>query len=261
MIGADYVKPGAAVIDVGINRTDDGLKGDVAVRRGGRAGRADHAGARRGRADDDRDAAAQHGDRGQAAVMSESGAPAGGGRPDREPVAVEDQIRRLHLERISREDWVMAGGGGRADLRSAACCPWFSFGATISVDSATVSIGGSLTAVDAPDAWLGVLALLSCAFLVADLGIERLSPQTRLPSIASRPRDDAVRPRVRRGGADRAEVPASTSGGSVSSPSASGWPCCSSAALVALTRRSRQAGRGRVAAGRAEPAPEPGSTA
>jgi len=29
MLGADYVKPGAAVIDVGINRTEDGLKGDV----------------------------------------------------------------------------------------------------------------------------------------------------------------------------------------------------------------------------------------
>jgi methylenetetrahydrofolate dehydrogenase (NADP+)/methenyltetrahydrofolate cyclohydrolase len=29
MIGADYVKPGAAVIDVGINRTDGGLRGDV----------------------------------------------------------------------------------------------------------------------------------------------------------------------------------------------------------------------------------------
>ena len=29
MIGPDFVKPGAAVIDVGINRTDDGLKGDV----------------------------------------------------------------------------------------------------------------------------------------------------------------------------------------------------------------------------------------
>jgi methylenetetrahydrofolate dehydrogenase (NADP+)/methenyltetrahydrofolate cyclohydrolase len=29
LIGPDYVKPGAAVIDVGINRTDDGLKGDV----------------------------------------------------------------------------------------------------------------------------------------------------------------------------------------------------------------------------------------
>jgi len=29
MIGAEFVKPGAAVIDVGINRTDGGLKGDV----------------------------------------------------------------------------------------------------------------------------------------------------------------------------------------------------------------------------------------
>jgi methylenetetrahydrofolate dehydrogenase (NADP+)/methenyltetrahydrofolate cyclohydrolase len=29
LIGADHVKPGAAVIDVGINRTEDGLKGDV----------------------------------------------------------------------------------------------------------------------------------------------------------------------------------------------------------------------------------------
>jgi methylenetetrahydrofolate dehydrogenase (NADP+) / methenyltetrahydrofolate cyclohydrolase len=29
MIGADYIKPGAAVIDVGINRTEDGLRGDV----------------------------------------------------------------------------------------------------------------------------------------------------------------------------------------------------------------------------------------
>jgi methylenetetrahydrofolate dehydrogenase (NADP+)/methenyltetrahydrofolate cyclohydrolase len=29
MIGADYIKAGAAVIDVGITRTDEGLKGDV----------------------------------------------------------------------------------------------------------------------------------------------------------------------------------------------------------------------------------------
>jgi methylenetetrahydrofolate dehydrogenase (NADP+)/methenyltetrahydrofolate cyclohydrolase len=29
LIGADYIKPGATVIDVGINRTEDGLKGDV----------------------------------------------------------------------------------------------------------------------------------------------------------------------------------------------------------------------------------------
>lgn len=29
LIGADYVKPGATVIDVGMNRTEDGLRGDV----------------------------------------------------------------------------------------------------------------------------------------------------------------------------------------------------------------------------------------
>src|SRR5207302_8721015 len=29
LIGAGHVKPGAAVIDVGINRTEDGLRGDV----------------------------------------------------------------------------------------------------------------------------------------------------------------------------------------------------------------------------------------
>jgi hypothetical protein len=97
---------------------------------------------------------------------------------------VEDQIRRLHLERVSREDWVLVTVGVVLIL-DLLVLPWFSFGATISVGSASVSIGGSLTAVDAPDAWLGVLALLSCAFLVADVGFERLSPQTRLPSIAS----------------------------------------------------------------------------
>jgi methylenetetrahydrofolate dehydrogenase (NADP+)/methenyltetrahydrofolate cyclohydrolase len=29
MVKGDWIKPGAAVIDVGINRTDDGLVGDV----------------------------------------------------------------------------------------------------------------------------------------------------------------------------------------------------------------------------------------
>jgi hypothetical protein len=104
--------------------------------------------------------------------------------PEREPVGVENQVRRLHLERLSREDWIL-GTLAVLVILDLLVLPWFSFGATISVGSATVSIGGSLTAVDAPDAFLGVLALLSCAFLVADLGFERLSPQTRLPSIAA----------------------------------------------------------------------------
>ena len=52
------VKPGAVVIDVGMNRDDDGK---LVRRRGFRERRevagGDHAGAGRGRADDDRDAA------------------------------------------------------------------------------------------------------------------------------------------------------------------------------------------------------------
>ncbi len=97
---------------------------------------------------------------------------------------MESQIRRLHLERLSREDWTLAAVATVLVL-DLLMLPWFSFGATINVGSASVSIGGSLTAVDAPDAWLGVLVVLACAFLIADLGFERLSPATRLPSIAA----------------------------------------------------------------------------
>ncbi|MCK7500947.1 MAG: hypothetical protein MZW92_70405 [Comamonadaceae bacterium] len=58
---ADMVKPGAVVIDVGMNRNDDGkLCGDVDFDARARGRRLDHAGARRRRADDDRDAARQH---------------------------------------------------------------------------------------------------------------------------------------------------------------------------------------------------------
>jgi hypothetical protein len=97
---------------------------------------------------------------------------------------VENQVRRLHLERLSREDWVL-GTLAVLVILDLLFLPWFSFGATISIGSGTLAIGGSATAVDAPDAFLGVLALLACAFLVADLGFERLSPHTRLPSIAA----------------------------------------------------------------------------
>jgi methylenetetrahydrofolate dehydrogenase (NADP+)/methenyltetrahydrofolate cyclohydrolase len=60
-VTADMVKPGAIVIDVGINRNDAGkLCGDVdfaAVRRGGRL---DHPRARRRGPDDHHHAAGQH---------------------------------------------------------------------------------------------------------------------------------------------------------------------------------------------------------
>ncbi|MGH2882291.1 MAG: hypothetical protein ACRDPA_06265 [Solirubrobacteraceae bacterium] len=96
---------------------------------------------------------------------------------------MENQVRRLGLERLSRDDWMIIGVAGLLVL-DLLVLPWFSFGATIAVGSTTLSIGGSASAVDAPDAWLGVLALMASAFVLADLATERLSPQTRLPTVA-----------------------------------------------------------------------------
>jgi hypothetical protein len=57
--------------------------------------------------------------------------------------------------------------------------PWFS----ISVTIGPVSASATLTGTDDPDGWLGILAVLSAIALIADLGIERLSPGTALPNI------------------------------------------------------------------------------
>lgn len=55
--------------------------------------------------------------------------------------------------------------------------PWFS----ITVDVGSVSLTARATAVDAPDGWAGVIAAVAALAVVADLGIERLSPSTALP--------------------------------------------------------------------------------
>ena len=61
LIPGEWVKPGAVVIDVGINRLDDGrLVGDVGFAAAARARQLDHAGARRRRADDRGHADAEH---------------------------------------------------------------------------------------------------------------------------------------------------------------------------------------------------------
>ena len=70
LVDADYVRPGATVIDVGIHRTEDGLRGDVDFdERRSACRRADHPGPRRRRPDDDRDADAQHPARREAAGL------------------------------------------------------------------------------------------------------------------------------------------------------------------------------------------------
>ena len=89
MVKGDWVKPGATVIDVGINRSEDGLHGDVDFDEAVAGRRRDHAGARRRRPDDDRLPAAQH---------AAGGADGGRG-----------------VSRLRAGEWLaLAGGGGAA---------------------------------------------------------------------------------------------------------------------------------------------------
>jgi hypothetical protein len=97
---------------------------------------------------------------------------------------VVDHLRSLRLERIRPEDWVIVAVAATLIL-DLLVLPWFSFGTTINVDSAEISIGGSASGADAPDAWLGVLAVIASAFLIADVVLERLSPETTVPTLAA----------------------------------------------------------------------------
>ena len=59
-VTAEFVKPGAMVIDVGINRTDKGVVGDVDFDGVSRRGGSDHTGSRRCRTAHDRNVAAKY---------------------------------------------------------------------------------------------------------------------------------------------------------------------------------------------------------
>ena len=54
--------------------------------------------------------------------------------------------------------------------------PWF--------DISAGPFSVSLTATDAPSGWAGLLAVLAAIALIVDLAIERMSPQTQLPSVS-----------------------------------------------------------------------------
>jgi hypothetical protein len=81
----------------------------------------------------------------------------------------------MKFEQIRRDDWIL---GGVALLLAIALLflPWF--------DLSVGPVSVTSTATGAPDGWLGVLAVLAALALVADLGIERLSPATRIPALA-----------------------------------------------------------------------------
>jgi hypothetical protein len=88
----------------------------------------------------------------------------------------------VNLDNVRRDDWLV-GGLALLLVLDLLILAWFSFGGTVTVGSTSISFGGSLTATDAPDSWLGVLAVISAVLVLVDLAIERLAPQTAVPAV------------------------------------------------------------------------------
>ncbi len=80
----------------------------------------------------------------------------------------------MNVSNVSREDQIL-GGLALLLVIDLLFLPWFS----ISLGPLTATS----TASGAPDGWLGVLAVLAALALIADLAVERFSPQTTLPAI------------------------------------------------------------------------------
>jgi hypothetical protein len=80
----------------------------------------------------------------------------------------------MRFDALSRNDWIV---GGLALLLAIDLLflPWFSF--SFGPISVTTTATGSL------DGWTAILAMLAALALLADVLIERLSPQTTLPNL------------------------------------------------------------------------------
>jgi hypothetical protein len=80
----------------------------------------------------------------------------------------------MNTANITRDDWII-GGVALLLVIDLLFLPWF--------DLSAGPFSLSLTATDAPSGWAGILAVLAAVALIADLAIERMSPQTTLPSV------------------------------------------------------------------------------
>jgi hypothetical protein len=80
----------------------------------------------------------------------------------------------MRFDALQRNDWIV-GGLALLLVIDLLFLPWYSLS----------SFGYSVTAsaTSAPDGWTGILAMLVLVVLIADLLIERLSPQTTLPNL------------------------------------------------------------------------------
>ena len=86
----------------------------------------------------------------------------------------------MNTDNIRRDDWILAGLALLLVIALAAL-PLFSIGG--GSFGAYSYPGVDFSATGAPDGWLGILALLPCVALIADLAVERLAPQTQVPAI------------------------------------------------------------------------------
>jgi hypothetical protein len=84
----------------------------------------------------------------------------------------------VNLDNVTRDEMIV---GGLAILLAISLLlfPWFDFSVTVGAFTASATA----TATGAPDGWLGILALLAALAVVADLAIEKFSPQTHVPLI------------------------------------------------------------------------------
>jgi hypothetical protein len=80
----------------------------------------------------------------------------------------------VNFSDVTRDDRILAGVALLLVIRLL-FLPWYS------LSFGPISI--TATATDNPDGWLGVLAVLAAIAIIADLGIERLSPGTALPNV------------------------------------------------------------------------------
>jgi small basic protein len=88
----------------------------------------------------------------------------------------------VKLRSLRRDDWVV-GGLALALTVALLFFPWFDLSAAAPIACSFVSC--TLTATQSPDGWTAVFAVLALLALIADLAIDRLSPQTALPIIGT----------------------------------------------------------------------------
>lgn len=80
----------------------------------------------------------------------------------------------MNTANLTRDDKIIAGVALLLVI-DLLFLPWF--------DISAGPFSVSLTATDAPSGWAGILAVLAAIALIVDLAIERMSPETKLPSV------------------------------------------------------------------------------